>query len=493
MKRIRLLLLVVVTLVITGAGAQDTECNLNNGGALAARARNYAQAEDYELAIRDYTCALELSPDNTEYLNGRANVYNEMGEIGDALVDYNRILEIDPGFPYAYNNRGNIYLKRGDYHAAIADYTHAIELMPNNTEIEYRNRGLAYSEIGEYEQALADLNHSIAQDNTYAESYLTRAWIYLFLGDDRAYADFARYIELMAIHPETLELDGVVNGEVFPMTEGKVYRLVFEAQAGQEINAEAQAGLLSRIDPLLVLLNPAGEAIIADDDSGINLNAVIANFIIPETGTYTLLLSHAKTDDEGDVVLNLQITGKGEDGEMAEQHAVVTTTTFTTYRLFIHETAEVFTTGGSVLNLRAGPGLDYAIVDTLKRGSLVRLLEGPHKTDGYAWWRVRTTDGVEGWAVEQVEDDQTLILALLTDHEAIVTTDENVLNVRKEPGVSGELAFQLKDGTRVTLVQEPAIVDGFRWWKIRTADGAEGWAVDRFQSERTLVPARERD
>ncbi len=53
--------------------------------------------------------------------------------------------------------------------------------------------------------------------------------------------------------------------------------------------------------------------------------------------------------------------------------------------------------GGQGLNRRDAPGLNSTVMDSLSIGTQVTLLEGPHPADGYTWWRVRVSDGREGW------------------------------------------------------------------------------------------------
>ena len=479
--KLRVISLVLVFVVIgSTVWAQGTDCDLENAAAFAERAETHARAGDYALAIADYTCALELSPRNTDYYNQRGIAYDDLGDYDNALLDYEKALEIDPNYGYAYNNRGNIYYTRGDYEQAIIDYTRSLEVRNDEASIPYFNRGNAYYELGKYDRALDDLTRAIEAEPDYDRAYLSRAWTYLVLGDDRAHNDFATWIALIETDTEQLTLDGSLDGQVISLTEGKVYHFTFEAEAGDEISVEASARPDADIDPLLVLMGADGEALISDDDSGVNLNAVIPSFIIPADGTYELLLSHADGGKEGEVSLTVNI------GEAVA-------TIFASYKLFVNAMAEVYTVSGDTLNLREGPGLDFEIREKLERGTLVTLLEGPRKADNYAWWRVRTVDNVEGWAVERADEEQTLQLALLVGNEAIVTIREETLNLRAEPARGGDLVTQMADGTRVTLLEVPVIADGFRWWKLRTADGDEGWAIDRFQGERLLIPARERE
>jgi uncharacterized protein YgiM (DUF1202 family) len=226
----------------------------------------------------------------------------------------------------------------------------------------------------------------------------------------------------------------------------------------------------------LLILDANGLPVVGDDDSGVNLDAVIADFAIPAFGVYTLLVTHADGGSDGDVTLILD-TG----GETSEDFAV--------FGLEVNKNAVVFTTAGDRLNLRSGPGLSFDIIGKLDKGTIVTLLEGPRKADNYAWWRIRTPDGLEGWAVERVEEEQTLQPTLTLGDEAVVaTTSGDNLNVRSAPGRDFEIIVKLENGTVVTVLEGPQVIEGLRWWKLRTADGLEGWAVDNVDGEQTLIP-----
>lgn len=53
--------------------------------------------------------------------------------------------------------------------------------------------------------------------------------------------------------------------------------------------------------------------------------------------------------------------------------------------------------GGKNLRLRDKPGLESNAFAGLPPGTQMTLLEGPIQDDGYPWWRVRVSDGREGW------------------------------------------------------------------------------------------------
>jgi hypothetical protein len=60
-------------------------------------------------------------------------------------------------------------------------------------------------------------------------------------------------------------------------------------------------------------------------------------------------------------------------------------------------TAYVRKTGGKNLRLRDNHGLDTNAFAGLPPGTSMTILEGPVDDDGYIWYRIRVSDGREGW------------------------------------------------------------------------------------------------
>jgi hypothetical protein len=69
--------------------------------------------------------------------------------------------------------------------------------------------------------------------------------------------------------------------------------------------------------------------------------------------------------------------------------------------------ADVISTGGT-LRLRSGPGLTFGIMSDMAAGTRVTILEGPRSADSLNWWRMRLTDGTEGWAADNIGGQPTL-------------------------------------------------------------------------------------
>jgi len=75
--------------------------------------------------------------------------------------------------------------------------------------------------------------------------------------------------------------------------------------------------------------------------------------------------------------------------------------------------ATVQTTQGDKLNMRLSPGLDAPVLAQLETGTHVTVVDGPRTANGFTWWKIRAANGLEGWAVESVDDDGIRLQTLL--------------------------------------------------------------------------------
>jgi hypothetical protein len=101
-----------------------------------------------------------------------------------------------------------------------------------------------------------------------------------------------------------LAIGDSINGTVTPDASGVAY--TFEGSTGQRVTIDLTS---STFDSYLILQDDSGDELAADDDSGGNLNAQIADFELPENGTYTVLVSSYGGDAEGAFTLSVQEAG----------------------------------------------------------------------------------------------------------------------------------------------------------------------------------------
>jgi len=118
--------------------------------------------EDNGQALENFNKAIELDPDNQIYYSARGGLYEDMENFELALADYSKAIEIFP-FDLTYAQRGALYGKMEEYALAIADYDMAIALdsYPQHPNYFYE-RGELYQKLGKNDLAQADKEHADA-------------------------------------------------------------------------------------------------------------------------------------------------------------------------------------------------------------------------------------------------------------------------------------------------------------------------------------------
>ena len=160
------------------------------------RGIDYGEKGEHDLAIKDFTKAIELKPDYAIAYNNRGAVYRDKGEHDQAIEDCSKAIQLKPDYAEPYSNRGAAYRNKGNYDRAIKDYDTAIKLKPSFVEAYY-NRGLAYHEKSELDLAIKDYNKAIMLDPKLFHPHYNRGNVYLQKGDfDRAIEDYSTAIEL---------------------------------------------------------------------------------------------------------------------------------------------------------------------------------------------------------------------------------------------------------------------------------------------------------
>jgi tetratricopeptide (TPR) repeat protein len=89
---------------------------LNNQGI------SWYEKEKFDLAIEDFTRAIELDRGYRNTYNNRGNAWYKKEEFDLAIKDYTRAIELDRGCKEAYHNRMLVYRKKGEDYLATKDY-----------------------------------------------------------------------------------------------------------------------------------------------------------------------------------------------------------------------------------------------------------------------------------------------------------------------------------------------------------------------------------
>lgn len=118
------------------------------------RAAHLVEMKQYAAAAADYTRALQVSPANTEALNGRAFVWVQTGAYKQAVADCDESLVVQ-ATTEAFSLRGDAWLAMDNLDQAIADFESARRFDPVVAEA-YSRRAAKREADGQQEEADAD-------------------------------------------------------------------------------------------------------------------------------------------------------------------------------------------------------------------------------------------------------------------------------------------------------------------------------------------------
>ncbi len=133
---------------------QELQRRPNDAQRWVTRGELLLEGDLHEAAIRDFTQALNLQPDNVQALNGRARAYTAVGRLQEALDDCEQSIVIE-ATPAALSLRGDVWLAMMNLDSAIADFERAMRC-DSTVAQAYRERAAQREERGQHEAAQQD-------------------------------------------------------------------------------------------------------------------------------------------------------------------------------------------------------------------------------------------------------------------------------------------------------------------------------------------------
>ncbi len=140
---------------------------------------------EYEVAIEDYTRAIDLNPQYVEAYTNRGIVNRALGKFEEAIEDYDKAIELDSQDARAYCGRGNANYASGKFAEAIEDYNKVIKLNLQHPKIAevYYSRGNANHVLGKFKEAIEDYTEAIDLNQKYAKAYYGLGFVNHDLGN----------------------------------------------------------------------------------------------------------------------------------------------------------------------------------------------------------------------------------------------------------------------------------------------------------------------
>lgn len=185
--------------------------------ALNRRGEQRADEDQLDLAMADFSAAIDFDPTCWRALHNRSVSYAQAGHFAEAFDDVSRVIQLNPTFAKALSNRAMLYVQAGETAKALADFDAAIEGNPQLTPALVGKARLCHmqgklddalkcfdaavesapkdatilcsradllTDLGRYQQAMKDYAHAIQLDSRLEHAYRNGAWLLATCPDD---------------------------------------------------------------------------------------------------------------------------------------------------------------------------------------------------------------------------------------------------------------------------------------------------------------------
>ena len=131
--------------------------------AYGTRAQVYLNLEDTIQALKDYSQAINILPDDDRFYNQRAQVYYEQGKYDLADKDYLKMISLKEGDVMGYMGIGRNANAQKRYEDAIKQFDYVVKLEPNYSSA-YSFRAESYIGLKKYNEAIDDVISALGID-----------------------------------------------------------------------------------------------------------------------------------------------------------------------------------------------------------------------------------------------------------------------------------------------------------------------------------------
>lgn len=131
--------------------------------AYGTRAQVYLNLEDAIQALKDYSQAINIVPDDDRFYNQRAQVYYEQGKYDLADKDYLKMISLKEGDVMGYMGIGRNANAQKRYEDAIKQFDYVVKLEPNYSSA-YSFRAESYIGLKKYNEAIDDVISALGID-----------------------------------------------------------------------------------------------------------------------------------------------------------------------------------------------------------------------------------------------------------------------------------------------------------------------------------------
>jgi tetratricopeptide (TPR) repeat protein len=268
--------------------------------ALKWRGDVYTKSNQYSKALEDLKEAIQLVPDEAEYLSDRGNTYRLMQYYQEALLDFDHAIELNPQYNRAIALRGYTYRAMKRYQEALLDFDRAIE--PNSKyDWAIAHRGKTYRAMKRYQEALLDFHRAIELNPQLDWAIANRG---------RTYCLIERYQEAIQDFDRAIELNPKNDWAI--ARRGETYRLMQRYQEAiqdfdRAIELNPKDNWASTWRGQTYIAMKGYQEALQDFDRAIKLNPKSDLAIASRGKTYLLMQRYQEALQDFDIAINLDV------------------------------------------------------------------------------------------------------------------------------------------------------------------------------------------
>lgn len=170
--------------------------NVYKSFAHTTRAEIYIELDEKVKAYKDYSSAIDYTPDDEDIYEKRAQLYYEEERYDLADKDYRKIISLDAGSVMGYMGLGRNANQQKQYDDAIVQYDYALKLA-NDYSSGYSFRAESYAGLHKYNEAIDDIIKALDLD------YDEKAFYLMFQVADSAFMPLAAKLKVQSVKSPT--------------------------------------------------------------------------------------------------------------------------------------------------------------------------------------------------------------------------------------------------------------------------------------------------
>lgn len=137
-------------------------------------------AEENEAIVARYTRVIQADPRDWIAYSRRGQAYSALRQYELAIGDFTRAIELEPSREGPRCNRASVFTSSGQYAAALLEFEEISRRWPESNY--FQNRGLLYERMERYEEALSDQEEAARRDPGRPGPHWNRATVLEKLG-----------------------------------------------------------------------------------------------------------------------------------------------------------------------------------------------------------------------------------------------------------------------------------------------------------------------